>query len=71
MQGETRKRYIRGLAAGDVSSGSEPSFLRLGTLAQCHARVPRPRDDHMRKREVSKAARLAATRPRARASVML
>lgn len=56
MHAETRKRYIRGLAAGDRRAELEPSFFYLDTqAATLRARARRVRDDHMRKRDTVRA----------------
>lgn len=52
MHAETRKRYIRGLAAGD--GRPEPSFFYLDTFSFIHAplqKFTRTCEIHMRKRD--------------------
>lgn len=51
MYAKTRKRYIRGLAAGDRRAELEPSFFYLDTQAA----TLKARDDHMRKRDTVQA----------------
>lgn len=54
MHAETRKRYIRGLAAGD--GRAEPSFFYLDTHtggSSSSSSATLARDDHMRKRDTA------------------